>query len=104
MNKRGFIEIIAIFFIGFIILLISFVFYKEYSFGAKQGIVIDKEYHSAWVSYTSSYVNGSTISIPVTHPQSWSIRIQKDDKDLWIDVSESEYNQIDIGDCYQCGK
>ena len=63
---------------------------------------IDKEYHSAWVSYTSSYVNGSTISIPVTHPQSWSIKIQKDDKDLWIDISESEYNQIKIGDCYQC--
>lgn len=102
MNNKGFIEIFAILFIALVSFLIGFMIYKNVSFGTKQGIVIDKEYHSAWVSYTSSYVNGSTISIPVTHPQSWSIKIQKDDKDLWIDISESEYNQIKIGDCYQC--
>ncbi len=102
MNNKGFIEIFAILFIALVFFLIGFMIYKNVSFGTKQGIVIDKEYHSAWVSYTSSYVNGSTISIPVTHPQSWSIKIQKDDKNLWIEVSESEYNQINIGDCYQC--
>lgn len=104
MNKKGFIEIVSIFLIAIVSSLIGFMIYKEVDFGTKQGIVIDKKYHSAWVSYSSSFVNGGTISIPVTHPQSWSIRIQKDDKDLWIDVSESEYNQINIGDCYQCGK
>lgn len=102
LNKKGFIEIIGILFIAFVFLLIGFIFYKDVSFGTKQGIVIDKKYHSAWISYNTSYVNGSSISIPVTHPESWSIKIKKDDKELWIDISENEYNQINIGDCYQC--
>lgn len=47
MNKKGFIEIVSIFLIAIVSSLIGFMIYKEVSFGTKQGIVIDKKYHSA---------------------------------------------------------
>ncbi len=104
MKKNGFvfIEILAILMIVGILGLIGYAVYQEASFGTKTGVIIDKKYHASWVSYSTSYVNGSTINVPVTHPQSWSIKIQKGNKDLWIDVSESEYNNLSIGDCYNC--
>lgn len=104
MKQKGFvlIEILAILVILLIVGLVAYSIYEEASFGAKTGIIVDKKYHASWVSYQSSYVNGSTINIPVTHPQSWSIKIQKDNKELWIDISESEYNNLNIGDCYNC--
>ena len=103
MNKKVFIiESICILFIIFVVALIGISIYQNVSFGTKQGIVVDKQYHAPWISYNTSYVNGNHISIPVTHPQSWSIKIKKDDKELWIDVSENEYNNLSIGDCYNC--
>lgn len=103
MNKKGFlIESIAVLIIISIVAIIGIGIYKNITFGAKQGIVIDKQYNSPWVSYNTSNVNGNHISIPVTHPQSWSIKIKKDDRELWIDVSENEYNSLSIGDCYNC--
>lgn len=104
MNKRGFIfiEILAILMIVAIVGLIGLSIYQDVSYGKKTGVIIDKEYHASWVGYSTSYVNGRSINIPVTHPQRWTIRIQKDNKDLWIDVSENEYNSLNIGDCYNC--
>lgn len=103
MKNKGFIiEAIAVLTMIGIFSLIGIIIYKNISFGTKQGIVIDKQYHAPWVSYNTSNVNGNHISIPVTHPQSWSIKIKKDDKELWIDVSENEYNNLSIGDCYNC--
>lgn len=68
MNKKGFIEIVSIFLIAIVSSLIGFMIYKEVSFGTKQGIVIDKKYHSAWVSYSSSFVNGECVKyIDETH-------------------------------------
>lgn len=103
MNNKGFmIELIAILIIIGIFSLIGISIHKNIDFGAKQGIVIDKQYNAPRISYTNSNVNGSSINIPVTHPQSWSVKIKKDDKELWIDVSENEYNNLKIGDCYNC--
>lgn len=103
MNNKGFlIQSIAILIIIAIIAIIGISIYQNVSFGTKQGIVIDKQYNAPWISYNTSYVNGNHIIIPVTHPQTWSIKIKKGDKELWIDVSENEYNNLSIGDCYNC--
>lgn len=104
MNKHGFIfiEILAALIIVTVVGIIGYAVYQDVSYGTKTGIVIDKQYHASWVSHSTSYVNDRSINIPVTHPQTWSIRIQKDNKDIWIDVSENEYNSLSIGDCYNC--
>ncbi len=104
MNNKGFeiIELLAVLMIMFIVVVIGITLYQEINFGEHTGIIVDKQYHSAYVSYTSSYVNGSHISIPTTHPQRWSIKLQKKEKTLWIDISEKEYNELKIGDCYNC--
>lgn len=104
MNNKGFsiIEILSILLIIFVILIILVAFYQEYSFGEHAGTVIDKRYNAAYTSYTTSYVNGSNINIPTTYPERWEIKLQKDGQTLWVDVPESEYTKIKIGDCYNC--
>lgn len=105
MNKKGFvIESIVILVIVAIAAIVAIDIYQNVSFGVKTGIVVDKEYHSSWVSYNTSYSSNTHLSIPVTHPERWSIKIKKEDKELWIDVSENEYNNLSIGDCYNCKK
>lgn len=103
MKNKGFIiESIAILIIIVVVAIIGINVYQNVTFGTKQGIIIDKQYHAPWVSYNTSYVNDNHISIPVTHPESWSVKIKKDDKELWIDISENEYDSLKIGDCYHC--
>ena len=104
MNNKIFkLSAVMIFLItGFMVLIIAILMYKNITFGARTGIVIDKQYQASYVGYTSSDVDGNTIRIPTTYPQTWSIEIQKDNKTLWIEVSEKEYNELKIGDCYNC--
>lgn len=104
MNNKGFsiIEVLAILLIIFVVLIIVVPIYQEYSFGEHTGTVIDKRYSAAYTTSTTSHVNGSHINIPTTHPEKWQIKLQKDDMTLWVDISESEYNEIKIGDCYNC--
>ena len=104
MNNKGFeiIELLAVLITLAIILIIGIALYQEINFEKHTGIIVDKQYHASYVSYTSSYVNGSHINIPITHPQRWSIKLQKSEKTLWIDISEKEYNELKIGDCYNC--
>lgn len=104
MNNKGFeiIELLAVVMILVVALVIGITFYQEIDFGKHTGTIIDKQYHSAYVSYSTSYVNKSYINISTTHPARWSIKIQKKNKTLWIDVSSKEYSKLKIGDCYNC--
>lgn len=104
MNNKGFeiIELLVVLMISSVVLMIGITFYQEINFGEHIGTIVDKQYHAAYVSYTNSNVNGNYISIPTTYPQSWTIKIQKGNKTLWIDVSEEEYNELNVGDCYNC--
>lgn len=104
MNNKGFeiIELLVVLMISSIVLMIGITFYQEINFGEHTGNIVDKQYYAAYVSYTDSNVNGNYISIPTTHPQRWTIKIQKNSKTLWIDVSEKEYNELNVGDCYNC--
>lgn len=104
MNNKGFIEILAILLIIFVFTMIGYMIYKDINFGPKQGIVIDKRYNSSWVSYSTSHANSSTINFPIVHPESWSIKIKKNNKEIWIDIDQNEYKEIEIGDCYHCDR
>lgn len=78
------------------------------NYGAKQGIVIDKDYSSAhtYTSYTTSYVGNSTIRIPHQEyvNEQYRIRIEKTEdgktKNTWFEVTSEEYNNLQIGDRY----
>ncbi len=81
---------------------------SDMDYGTKQGIVIDKDYSSAhtYTSYTTSYVGDSTIRIPHQEyvDEKYRIRIEKVEdgktKNRWLEVTEEEYNSLNIGDRY----
>lgn len=101
-DKFEIYEIVFILVPIFMILIVSIFLYKEYSFGKHTGTVIDKQYQAAYVSYTSSNIDGGTLRMPTVYPERWLIKIEKDNKSIWIDVSEKEYYELKIGDCYNC--
>lgn len=69
-------------------------------YGTKEGIVIDKNYTAA---YTTMQRSGN-ITFPQYHPESYNIRIQKEEKEkiksIWINVDQTTYHNINIGDYY----
>lgn len=101
-DKFEIYEIVFILVPIFMILIVSIFLYKEYAFGTHIGTVIDKKYQAAYVNYTSSDIDGGTFRMPTMYPERWSIKIEKDNKAIWIDVSKEEYNELKIGDCYNC--
>ena len=82
--------------------------FSNMDYGVKQGIVIDKDYNSAYTytSHTTSYVGNSTIRIPHQEyvNEKYRIRIEKTEegktKNRWIEVTAEEYNNLQIGDRY----
>lgn len=76
--------------------VIGFSIKNEMDYGIKEGTVTDKDYDSAYTSYI--YING--MMIPQYHGESWQIKIQKEDKELWISVDELTYHGYEIGDYY----
>ena len=101
-DKFEIYEIVFILVPIFMILIVSIFFYKEYSFGNHTGIVIDKQYQAAYVIYTSSDIDCGTLRMTTRYPERCLIKIEKDNKSIWIDVSEKEYYELKIGDCYNC--
>lgn len=104
-------DFIEMFVIGIIIiiLILSIVCLSRIeSYGSKVGTVVDKEYASER-SYTTTqiqYVGNNTIQIPKYHhePAKWKLKLQKTEndktKEIWIEVTEEEYNNIKIGEFY----
>lgn len=89
------ISILVITIVG-LFALVGYQIKNEMDYGIKEGTVIDKTYRSAYTSYI--YING--MMIPQYHGESWQIKIQKDDKELWITVDELTYHDYEIGDYY----
>lgn len=93
----------AIIIIGILMLIIGNVI-TDINYGTKTGKVIDKRYNSSYVTYSHSSVNNVNVNIPVTHPESYQIKISKiengKEKSIWIDITKEEYNKIKIGDSY----
>ncbi len=108
-------KLVNIIVIVLVILMISIIFcflgysiYTEVSYGAKEGTVIDKQYHRAYTSVTYQTIKTGNItsSIPIYRnvPESYQIKIQKEDgiklKECWIEIPSEEYSNLKIGDYY----
>ena len=74
------------------------------SYGTKQGAIVDKRYSAPYTTYITSNVGNSTIRTPQYYPETYSIKIQKNDngkvKECWIDIPAHEYEKYKIGDFY----
>lgn len=90
----GIAIIIIIFTFGFIFVTIQ----NNANYGTKEGTVIDKQYNGSF----TTYVYSGKVLVPIYHPSSWKIKLQKEtvdgEKTIWIDVTEEEYKTINIGD------
>jgi len=62
------------------------------------GTITKKKYHPAWVQMTTTYANDVPITIPVSHPQKWTITIANGDKYATFDVPEKLFNEMAVGD------
>ena len=93
--------IIAVSMIVAIFAIIFIEIKQEVEYGVHEGIVIDKEYRSA---YTTMYYGYNSILIPQYHPTQYQIKIQKEIeckvKSIWISVDKDTYHNIKIGDYY----
>lgn len=96
----GIITVFVIVMILGIFILLGLSIKEEIDYGTKEGMVIDKQYHSAY----TTYVHSEKVRIPQYHPESWQIKIQKEiageNKSIWISVDNTTYHQLNIGDYY----
>lgn len=106
------ISIIIIILVTIFLILIFGAFcysiYQYADYGIKQGIIVDKQYESAYTytAYTTSYIGNDTIRIPHQEyvSEKYKIKIQKTEdnkiKSIWLEVTSEEYNTLNIGDSY----
>lgn len=108
-EKGGILEIFLIglmimLSVGIIVALIC-VIASNVDYGEREGIVIDKQYCSAYT--TTTFVYTGKVMIPNTqyYPEKWKIQIKKEinkeEKSIWTSVDENTYNNIKIGDYYK---
>lgn len=115
MNKRkGSIASVAITAIAVIIILsvialICYYVHEHLSYGAKEGIIIDKQYSPAYTytTYSSTYVNGTSVSMPMQHysGERYYFIIQKEVKgklkSVNVNATLDEFNKYNIGDYFK---
>ena len=69
-----------------------------------EGIVIDKDYNSAYTTYNHIKSGNSYINVPQFHPETYRIRLEgeKDGETVtyWREATEHEYRIYNIGDYY----
>ncbi|MBQ8687963.1 MAG: hypothetical protein IJ512_05390 [Ruminococcus sp.] len=87
--------------LGFVVFLVA-TYIRNY---IDEGLVIDKDYDSAYTSIVScSNGSGGTYFQTVYHPESYQFLLEgeKDGETVscWISVPESEYDKYNIGDYY----
>ena len=104
-NEKGEILEILIVAITVIIIISTFtgigiIIKNDIEYGTKEGIVVDKNYTSAYTTIQ----NSGNITFPQYHPEHYSIKIQKEvegqSKSVWINVDQITYHNINIGDYY----
>lgn len=104
-NEKGEILEAIIVVITIIIIISAFVtigirMKNNIEYGTREGVVIDKNYIAA---YTTIQRSGQ-ITFPQYHPENYSIKIQKEvdgkNKSIWINVDQTTYHNIKIGEYY----
>lgn len=91
-SELGVVGILSVLIITGICILIGVALYKEISFGDKYGKIVNKEYYPSYVTHDKYGMD--------YHGEKYQFQIEKDGKRLWVSVSEGEYNNMKIGDCY----
>lgn len=91
-SELGVVEILSVLIITGVCILIGVALYKEISFGDKYGKIVNKEYYPSYVTHDKYGMD--------YHGEKYQFEIEKEGKRLWISVSEGEYNNMKIGDCY----
>ena len=103
-------EILEAFMVAIVVIVVTFLIFafvaigisikNNIEYGKKEGVVIDKNYTSA---YTTMMSCGKSL-MPQYHPESYSIKIQKEvegkNKSIWIDIDQTTYQNIEIGEYY----
>lgn len=91
--------IIIIFLILLLVIVVGVIVwavYDEVTFGANEGIVVDKYYRHSYTTFTGK--------VYIHHPESYNITLQKeiDDKNRTktISIPKEEYEKININDYY----
>lgn len=104
LDPIGIVVFLAI--IGTLVLLVVSIISNAINASNKidEGIIVDKNYHASYVSYTYSGSKDTTIRIPYTVPESYSFTIQGEKNgesvDYTFSVTKDEYRQYNIGDYY----
>lgn len=97
-NEKGEILEAIIVVITIIIIISAFVaigirMKNNIEYGTREGVVIDKNYIAAYTTIQQKY-----------HPENYSIKIQKEvdgkNKSIWINVDQTTYHNINIGEYY----
>lgn len=68
----------------------------EIDFGVKEGIIIDKEHSPAY----KTFVYSGKVLVPVHHAEKWQLKIEKESKELWVNVDKKTYHNYQIGEFY----
>lgn len=92
LEELGFVGVFSVLFITGVCVLIGVMLYKEISFGDKYGKIVNKEYYPSYVTHDKYGMD--------YHGEQYQFQIEKEGKRLWVSVSEGEYNNMKIGDCY----
>ncbi|MCM1328830.1 MAG: hypothetical protein NC253_05250 [Ruminococcus sp.] len=70
-----------------------------------EGVIIDKNYSAAYVTYNTVNTGKSTSLIPVNHPETYSLTIKGEKDGETVEylfyVPATEYNNYNIGDYYK---
>lgn len=106
--KEHIIEIIGgiiIIFCSVVIIAGFFALAENESNRISEGIVIDKDYNSAYTQIIHRTVNDITVPYTIYHPESYQLQIQgeKDGEivSYWFDCTVEEYHEYNIGDYYK---
>lgn len=96
-------DILEIFMISSFIALLTFVFViigvavkQDMDYGVKEGTVTDKQYHAGY----TTYIYSGKVMFPSYHPEGWSLKIEKENKSIWITVDQVTYHNYEIGSYY----
>ena len=69
-----------------------------------EGVVIDKNYSSAYTTYSHIKSGNVLVNVPQFHPERYRIQLEgeKDGETVtyWRSVTEQEYSDYEIGDYY----
>ena len=78
--------------IVFVLLISLFVLTGCEAYGELNGVVVEKEYTSSYITTTAIYTGKTLMPVTIPHPENWRIRIQK---------QETRNNKVNLVKCFK---